>query len=429
MLYGETNVQHDALKRWANNLVCPSIERIEKAVPSASEDDLLLIQRVLGSQIEGVKLETNDLKENDDWRNLSGIFSRYFYKFLVCYRENAIRIANYYECFIAPAEPLTSKAIIEGYPDTLSEIGGVGLYEDGNLIGHIGQKSDLIWSAYFDYFIVENYMEIPPDEEDEEPYVFSDRHHTLANHEEVLSLQLWNAENMTDDEIDNYINKILLEVSSKFDLKFQILTPNELWKKAGKANQYQLELPTYKYDEIPALYLNHGLNSTNDRMSFLLLYQVLEYYFVRAQILLLKELLGTGGIDGKADSDIHKALNKYGQSQKESVALAMVIKHCIDPDMVRKHVNKSEKLRKQYTENSYGRTEINLNIDSKNNEKLLERLASRIYFFRCAIAHAKGDTDEYTVLPTLNKSEVSEELPLLRMIALEVLKRYSQEAK
>ena len=425
MLYGENYVQNDAFTRWVNNLELPSLEEIAQIIPGTKAEECKRTQDILQHQLELLKEEADQLKPEDDWRNLQGIFSHYFYSLLVRHRNNAIRIGNYYECFIRPADPTTSKAIVGGYPDHSMDIGGVRIFEKGNFTGHIGEKSDVIWSAYYDYFVVAR-LESMDIGEGEIEY-WEERNHTLANHEEILSLQLWNTENMSDDELDNYINKILLEVSAQYGLKFRLLIPDDAWKSKGIEKQYRLDLPEYQYDETPALYLNNGLNSTDDRMSFLLLYQVLEYYYVHAQTSLFKEELGAGGIEGKTDYELHKALLKYSQAQKELVSLSLVIKHCIDPNIIRKYVCSTERLRAQYSHNPYGKNDINLNLESGNNEKLMDRLASRIYFFRCAIAHAKGDTGEHAVYPTINKSEVTEELPLLRIIAFEVLKKYSCE--
>ena len=74
----------------------------------------------------------------------------------------------------------------------------------------------------------------------------------------------------------------------------------------------------------------------------------------------------------------------------------------------------------QYTEDVSISDRIKINLDATE-IRIISKLAERIYFFRCAIAHAKGDVDEYLALPEVSESLIIAELPLVRELARKAL--------
>ena len=61
-----------------------------------------------------------------------------------------------------------------------------------------------------------------------------------------------------------------------------------------------------------------------------------------------------------------------------------------------------------------------LNLQAAD-DKLISSLAERIYFFRCAIAHAKGDADMYMAIPEISDTIICGELPLLKKLSFKAL--------
>lgn len=165
MLHGEIHVKIEHLKSWSSSL------HISQA--KCDPDDPLYA--VLKSQLTLFQILISNLKPADDWRNVLGSISQLFQENFFESKCHAIYMANYYECFIIPANIETKKKIIQGY-SVNDKIGEVELYDGRNKVGSIGQKSDLIWSTFYPYFVIEA--------DDKTSY------HTLPNHEEFLTLQL-----------------------------------------------------------------------------------------------------------------------------------------------------------------------------------------------------------------------------------------------
>ena len=114
------------------------------------------------------------------------------------------------------------KKIIRGYDYV--DIGAIHITDiNGNYIASIGQKSDLLWSTFFDYFM----------NEDEEGI-----HHVYSNHEQYLSIQLFDTESMTQEEITIFVNEILLSISSKYDMDFKIFELDPKYRELGNNTIY-----------------------------------------------------------------------------------------------------------------------------------------------------------------------------------------------
>jgi len=395
LLYAERNIQIESLKNWCNAIDINQVQDLSDHEKEAMNAQLLLFKSLVSK-----------LKMGDDWRIVQEILSPRFYDMIFKASDNAIHIANYYECFVTPSDIQTKKRIIAGYSDYLT-VGEIQLYDGRKRVGSLGVKSDLLWSVFYNYFVVESEL--------------GSVDHTLSNHEEFMSLQLWNVEGKSVDEINCFMNNILLNISIKHGLNFKKAYPNELWRSRGLANIYGVQVKDDISETIPLSYLNFALTCDNARVAYLHCYQVLEYFFVRAQNKeLLSDLSAFTSISTINDSDLRLILRDYTNSLKERASLKLVLQYCVDIAWVKSFVTSNPVRIQQYMNDTSLSTQITLKLDS-GDEKFITRLSERIYFFRCAIAHAKGDVNEYLALPELSDITVKNELPLLTKIALRAL--------
>ena len=58
--------------------------------------------------------------------------------------------------------------------------------------------------------------------------------------------------------------------------------------------------------------------------------------------------------------------------------------------------------------------------------KIIAILAERIYTFRCAIAHSKGDIDGFIAIPSVSDKEVLKEIELIKYLSYETLRSCSE---
>lgn len=406
--YADRHIKVLELKKWASELSIENIHEVNHAGDLVSIDDKM--KQILSFQLQGFISLVEVLEEDDDWRDIKGVCSPLFYDAFFKVNDNAIKIANYYECLVVASDIETKKKIIKGFD--LFEMGAVNLYNGDNAIGCIGEKSDLLWSVLYDYFIFK----------DEYGYV----KHTIPNHEEYMAIQLINVAGLSLEEIEHYVQEILLKCSIELGLNFKVVKLNKKIKKVGEDSIFQLSLNDSQYEYIPLVYLTNAIQSNDVRLSYLSYYQVLEYFFIRAQNYKLIDDLRTGNFlttEHIEHRDLKRIMKKYVSTLTERESLKLVLKRSLSVCDIKNWINESQERVNHFTRDGSQTLIIDL---SKTDEKIIGKIAERIYYYRCSIAHAKGDADEYLAIPEQSESVIKKELPLMKIISLEVLKKCSE---
>lgn len=402
-MYGNRLVKHEALKRWVKTISLDNINSVDIGgeLFELTEES----KKILGIQIALFSKLVESMKPGDDWRSFQNVLSPLFYNAFFRVGNNAIRIANYYECMVIPSNMKTYKKIIKGVD--YQDIGSVQLYDGKRCIGEIGAKSDLIWSVFYDYFInIGKWGEIT---------------HTHFNHERYLSIQLFDIECLSNDAICRMINEILLKVSMEHDLDFSVVEMDAIYKLEGEAKLYGIQFHSLEFEYIPALYLINALHAKEARLAYLSYYQVLEYFFVRAQNYFFLNEYGALSMPAVNHNELRKVLHKYKNILSERESLKLVLTRSLDISKFKSRILQDKSRVNKYCNSQ--KTPIDL---TKSDEKIVGRLCERIYSMRCSIAHAKGDVDEYIAVPTVSDSEIGLEIELIKYVAYEALKACSE---
>lgn len=407
-IYGDRHVKVQSLKEWVLQLSIEKLENVNIAGRDIKVDDAY--KEILTLQLENFKELVNLLSDGDDWRSLQGICSPLFYNAFFKVGNNAIRIANYYECLVVPSDIETKKKIIKGF--NYLDIGAINLYNGDKAIGYIGEKSDLIWSVLYDYFIFH----------DESGAII----HTIPCHEEYMSIQLIDINDLSINEIEHKVKEILLKCSIDLGLNFKVAKLDKELRTVGNNTIYNLQINENEYESEPLMYFNNGIGTEDIRMKYLSYYQVLEYFFYRVQNYRLLEQIESGNYIGNNSinhRELKGVLKKYVNTLSEKESLKLVLTSGIDISIIKEWINDSLERIEQYTNCSDNKLNIDL---SKPDEKIISKLSERIYYYRCAIAHAKGDTNDYLAVPEQSDEIIQKEIPLLKLIAQKVLKSCSE---
>lgn len=402
-LYGHSHISHDSLKRWAEGLSLDGVTEVEvggKIIELNKE-----IKGLLMDQTKAFSELINELKESDDWRQCQGIFNSLFYNAFARLDHKSIRVGDFYECIIVPSNVKTYKKILKGFQNR--EIGTIQIHDKhGNDIASIGEKSDLIWSVFFHYFINEN-------EDGTIDY-------TYADHEEYLSIQLFNVENLSLNELEARVNEILVRVSMEYDMEFKPYELDARMTIEGNCPVISMEYTPTGFEQIPMLYLANAINSDDERLSYLSFYHVIEYFFVRAQNNFFLNEFQKIDIQNVDHNELRKVLGSYKNVSNEREALRLVLNGAIDIPKFKAWINSSaDKLTK------YCNCEENPIDISKEDKKVISALVNRVYSYRCSIAHAKGDVEEFIAVPSFSKDKIANELPLIKYLAFETISYWS----
>lgn len=403
-LYGHTNINLEALKRWANSLSVDEKVQVEIGGEVIVLNDQT--REILRYQTQEFAKLVNHLKEGDDWRNCQKITNHMFYNAFVRTSNSAIKIADFYECLIVPSNMKTYKKVIQGF-DYIN-IGTINIKDNqGNVIAIMGTKSDLIWTTFYEYFVNEN---------DD-----GSINHVYSNHEQYLSLQLFNVEYVMQNELSAIVNEILLRVSMEYDMDFKIFEVDPMFKEEGKSPVYNMQFTLTGFEQIPMLYLTNAINTTDERLSYLSYYQVIEYFFVRSQNYYFLNEFAKIDVQNVNHNELRKVLRNYKKICTEREALKLVFQQAVNIPKLKTWLCSNIAYQNQYCNSS----ELKIDI-TKEDKKIISALAERVYNYRCSIAHAKGDVEEYIAVPSLCKETIAYELPLLKYLAFEVISNCSE---
>ena len=398
-LYGHTYINIEALKRWANSLSVDELTQVDVGGDLIKLEDIT--REILEIQTQGFTQLVNQLKPEDDWRNCLGIISDMFYNAFVRIDNSSIRVADFYECLIVPSNIKTYKKIIQGFDYT--DTGAINIRDkEGNTIAIIGIKSDLIWATFYHYFINNNDN--------------GSIDYTYSNHKQYLSIQLFDVEDIKLDKLFEIVNEILLSVSMEYDMEFRIFEVDSKFKEIGDSSTYDMQYTPTGFEQIPMLYLTNAINSTDERLAYLSYYQVIEYFFVRAQNYhFLNEFtsIDTNNIN---HNEFRKVLAGYKKINNERASLRLVLLRAVDITKFKNWLYSNPDYQKIYCSSNKLKIDI-----SKVENKIIDQLVERVYSYRCSIAHAKGDIEEYIAIPLLSRDEIANELPLLKYLAFEVI--------
>lgn len=402
-VYGYREVNLSQFKEWAKNLDIEQILDKPKMSLYDCDDFKDIIRENFANFLQCVE----DLVEGDCWYDKTiPLLNSMLIPAIFMVADNAIRVANYYEIIIVASNVDTKKKMMEGF--SYIDIGFLNVIQDGKVIANIGQKSDLIWLCLYELFVKNDL------------YVIE---HTLPNHEEIMSLQLVDTWGLSEQEIRDLVNDILFRCSTELDLNFKIYHIDPLITEKGVYGCYELRNIKH-YESVPIMYFNSAFALEDVRMQYLSYYHVIEYFFIRAQNNKFIDTIQAGGYltTPLRHNELHKILKKYAYSMKELESLKLVINKAIDIQALRDWINQIPERSVHLTKNA--NSNIILNVTMKDDD-LLSKLANRIYYFRCSIAHAKGDTDEYVAMPEISNTEISKEISLIRWVAENVIKECS----
>jgi hypothetical protein len=250
------------------------------------------------------------------------------------------------------------------------------------------------------------------------------------DHENYLTLQLWNVDLLAEQSLEQYVQEILYQCAVKFDLHFQKAYINPLHRQKGHAEEYVLNFKFKKYEAMPLLYYNAAFENKSARIKFLSYYQVIEYYYLRANNLLLRDELIEAGICSPDSFDarmLPRLVGDYNKRRKEQEALKLVLSKAISVPEIREWLQRDTNLMATSTDNKEAPWDL-LNINLATGDKAIVTLAKRIYSLRCSIVHSKADIGEVIFIPNLNDNKLVNEIPLMAYVAEKVLETWGQSS-
>ncbi|RAI89637.1 hypothetical protein DET54_114105 [Paenibacillus pabuli] len=381
-LYGHRNIEDERLKEWINTWYAEdyiNFFRNNYGVRMKAE-----FEDSLSKQVEIVKQVSSSITVAEGRYLFDDVMKYMTPAMFYCYfryDSSTAYCGNYYEVLIEFADESTKKKLIKGYDYV--QTGGITLEKNGEVIGHIGQMSDLFWHTFYDKYIVEDdYGAIEH----------------ARNNEKDITLQIWNDKLFENTgQFYKFIEQILFECNVYLDLGFKRSRFESASKLKGQATKTQLCLSGSDLEETPLRYFNFANYTKIPRHKYLAYYQVLEFFFTRA----VKEA----------------RLPK----PNELLIIKYITNNSITASEVISWLEEITDRGRHYTEPS----EIYPALIPLNVRENVQSVATRIYTVRCSLIHSKEAPKDVNFIPNLNDEIIDKELALIKYVAEKVLYKWS----
>ncbi|HZG81781.1 MAG TPA: hypothetical protein VEZ13_13515 [Brevibacillus sp.] len=380
-LYGHRNIEDGRLKEWIT--AWNPQDYIDFFQSYFGIEHKIDDEGFLTIQVERVKKAVLNVSVPDD-RYLFDVVMRYmteamFYCYFR-YDSSTAYCGNYYEVLIEFADESTKKKLIKGYEYV--QTGGITLEKNGEVIGHIGQMSDLFWHTFYDQYIVEDYGAIEH----------------ARNNEKDITLQIWNDKVFENTEqFYKFIEQILSECNVNLGFSFKRSRFENESKLKGYTSNTKLCLSNIELEETPLRYFNFANYTKIPRHKYLAYYQVLEFFFTRA----VKEA--------------------RFPKPNELFIVKYIATNSITESEVVSWLEEITGRGKYYTEPS----EKYPALFPLNATEIVESVATRIYSIRCSLVHSKEAPKDANFIPYLNDEIIDKEISLIKYVAEKVLYKWS----
>jgi hypothetical protein len=384
-MYGHRNIDEELFKQWV--LKWEEQDYIDY-LRGIYKGNLQISNDRIKEMVRSIKELVKHLSGVDDGKLIDTVQMAMNPAMLYCYFRNGsnkLLIGNFHEVLLEASDYATHKKLLSGYDHDYLERGGIVIKNNGQIIGYIGEMSDLFWQTYFDEFVIQS-------ENGDIKY--------SRNHDEEFTLQLWAVQNLEQNEMDNLIEKILYNCSVNLGLNFKRGKFDPCRKLKGNKNEFELELNNHVYELAPLLYFNFANDTSTSRHQYLSYYQVMEFYYRRA-------------------------IKIAGLSRPNELAvITYIVNRAITKDEILSWLQSSDFLIRYYTiENAQYVSLVTLNL---NDEELIDLVAKRIYYVRCSLVHAKEAMNiDDNFIPNMNDTVIDAEIRLVMFVAHRVMEYWN----
>lgn len=423
MYIRSNRIDNQKFKNWVLNWDEYKYLNFFKERFNSNSSDIEEIAQIRLNTVRQVKEFVNSYEQIDDlYENTTYVLNPALYECYFLNENDILNVANYFEILLLPADIHTKKSLISGFEKEIKKFGNIDIKWNNDTIGSIGSLSDLGFQMYSNKFIQEETTII---ESDDETYYF-DENVYINDNENYVSLKIWHKPE--DVDLDFLIEHIIYSCAINHSLFFKRPHFEKQMFEKGNASEFEISLNCKEYDKIPLLYFNSAKQNSSERMIFLSYYQVIEYYFQKANNKYLQDKLVNAKITTNQEFDINlvnKIIKSYSNNGKsEKYAIKLVIRDAINYQAFIDWLDKSSERKNYFTKGNSDYTNL-LPIDITDIEKCASTIANRIYSVRCSIVHSKGDTNDFAFIPNMNDTVIQFEIPFILFISSCVLEAWT----
>lgn len=422
MLKAQQYIDPEALKRWVhqwdeslyidyfNHKIPDRMKRMK--VRSSMEENIVKIKTLCGNM--GDQLA---------FMEFMGLMNRIVFNCYFKQGESALRLANFYEEILVPADQTTRNRMFD-YKDDQLHIGELMMEYQGEAIGHLGEQSDIFRLIFDVCFSAEDTMFNGAEDLMETlapPFLLA------AQEEGLLTLKIWKS-NTLNLGMDRFVDLFLYHCSTRLGLNFKRARFEALPEPGLPALNETIVLRPFEAEQMPLMYFNSAAHNLPPQMIFMSYYNVLSYFFERASHRMIFEQMQH--LFAERDTHTRQQLSKMANTVQslnkdltEADRLSLVIERVLEPEAFMQWLDEDNARKRWFTHFQEKHRELPaLRVTSQ--QELLRSLVKRIYGVKAALCYQSGESESFPV--PLSHTLLQQELPLLKYVAAATLEIWSE---
>jgi len=412
----------------------------------------IFINEIIEVKEEYMTLGNYKILFEDFWENADGCFSEFTQDETIIYNSNnfetAIRIENYGRIGIY-------NSIISSQIEMSDESNGITYYIGKPSIEYLLflitklNESNKHSEFYIRYLIRSlksfyNYSYTHFGEEDQEE---RDDGNTLSLSELLLNVfrmirtvKIVTTKSKNIKEFDNYFNSVIFHMGFNLSaplIKYNCLDELFNYSKRGRVFRREnvIEAPRRLYNKDLVYHYQMALASGISYVEYISYYHVIEHFMEKIYndefIASIKEKITDPRFSFNRDKDIKsliKVVNDHNKHQKEEMiinereAIRLTLQKYIKTNQLTFNLNEMDSSILTYYEQNEVKFSkgVKIPFSSNNSEEIIKKMTNRIYDTRNALVHSK-DSDKSKYVPFEHDDELVKEIPLMRLIAEEII--------
>lgn len=427
MLKAEQYIDPKALRTWVNqwdeslyiDYFTPQIsDRLKRfQVRSSMEENIVKIKTLCGNM--------GDQLHFTEFMSLMNriVFNCYFKQ-----GESALRLANFYEEILVPADQTTRNRMFD-YQDEQLHIAELTMEYEGEAIGQLGEQSDMFRLIFDVCFATEDTMfngsENLMDPPAPPPFLLA------AQEEGLLTLKLWKNDPL-DQDTDRFVDLFLYHCSTRLGLNFKRARFEAPPEPGLMALKETLVFKPFEAEPMPLMYFNSAAHNLPPQMIFMSYYHVLSYFFERASHRMIyqqmQQLFQQKDIENATHlGQMANTIQNLNRNLQEEDLLSLVIERVLDAEAFMQWLDQDSVRKRWFThfqEKQQGLPVLRVSSE----QDLLRSLVKRIYSVKAGLCQAPGQ-DLDGLPPQPGHALIQQEIPLLKYLAAGTLETWSEPGR
>lgn len=427
MLQAEQYIDQKAMMSWIQNWdESMYIDYFEQQIKDRHQR--LRIRSSMEENIVKIKKLCADMQNQFDFHAFLQFMNRIIFNCYFKAGNSALRIANYYEEILVPADHNTRQSLF-AYQDGQKQTGQLNVIYQGVEIGQFGEQSDmfhLIFDACF-HAEEELYDEDTPKASESVQLPFF-----RAGEDSILTLKIWQPALLQDD-LDYFVDLFLYHCSNKLGLSLKRASFEMPWIRRKEPINQEIQVQSFYAEKLPLLYFNAASHNLPPEIIYMSYYQVLSYFFDRAVHQVIHEKMQSmfDLQEVKRDQELRrmaKAVNTIRERYNEKETLQMILKPVVNLDEIMIWLNLQTDRYDWFTQVQSNYSDLPLLILSTEKE-LMRSLVERLYAIKSTISEVPDQTEQFVWIQNLNQEVFQHEIPLIKLLAGKTLELWSIPSK